>query len=412
MALNSVRGTHDLLPEQLKTHKWISQQAAHICECFGFEEVATPIFEFTEVFKRTLGESSDVVNKQMYTFPDNNGEEMTLRPEGTAGIARAYISNGLQRQLPLKYYYQGPMFRYERPQRGRQRQFHQFGVELIGVEGPQADIECISLGYGILKALGIEGSSQLEINTIGDSESRTNYRQALVTYLEKFTDDLSEDSQRRLKINPLRILDSKDEGDQKIVTDAPDFKDSLNPASQEFFDQVLEGLTNLGIRFNLNNRLVRGLDYYSHSVFEFKSSSLGAQDAILAGGRYDGLMELMGGKPTPGVGWAAGMERLALLVKPQIQTTRPIAMIPLGEKAQQKLEKMAFELRLSGVAVEMSYSGNLKKRLTRATKANAKVAVILGDTELEQGIVVIKNMDEHTQEEVALGGAIAHLSQA
>ncbi|MCB0365567.1 MAG: histidine--tRNA ligase [Bdellovibrionales bacterium] len=412
MSLNPVRGTHDLLPDQQRIHSWIIHKAARLSQCYGFEPIDTPIFEFTEVFKRTLGESSDVVNKQMYTFPDNSGEEMTLRPEGTAGIARAFISNGLQRQTPLKYYYHGPMFRYERPQKGRQRQFHQFGVELIGVEFPQADIEVIALGYSILSSLKVMDSTTLEINTIGDSESRQAYKSRLVSYLEKYVSDLSEDSQRRLKINPLRILDSKDEGDQKIVAGAPDFRDSLNSASKDFFDRVQQGLTNLGIQYHLNSRLVRGLDYYSHCVFEFKSSALGAQDAILSGGRYDGLIELMGGKPTPGVGWAAGMERLALLIQPEIKVTRPIALIPLGDTAQMEMEKLAFQLRMEGVPVEMSYSGNLKKRLARATKAQASHAVIIGESELENGQAVVKDLDQHTQQELPLSQTLSSLITA
>ncbi|MCC7405375.1 MAG: histidine--tRNA ligase [Bdellovibrionales bacterium] len=410
MTLNPVRGTHDLLPEQIALHHWIIDQASSLSRCFGFAPIDTPIFEFTEVFKRTLGESSEVVNKQMYTFPDNNGEELTLRPEGTAGIARAFISSGLQRQLPLKFFYHGPMFRYERPQKGRQRQFHQFGVELLGVEGPQADLEVLSLGYGVLKKLGVADSSILEINTIGDTESRKQYREKLVTYLSRFQAELSEDSQRRLTVNPLRILDSKDEGDKKIVAGAPEFDASLTPAARDFFAQVLAGLDHLGIKYQLNSRLVRGLDYYSHCVFEFKSTALGAQDAILSGGRYDGLIELMGGPATPGVGWAAGIERLALLVKPTFPVTRPVALVPLGERAQRECERLAFQLRLQGIPVEMGYSGNLKKRLARAVDARARLAGILGDTELDKGVILIKDLDQHSQAEIPLNQALGRLS--
>jgi histidyl-tRNA synthetase len=402
MSLQSARGTHDLLFEDFKTQSLIIEKAQAVCECYGYEGISTPVFEFTDVFKRTLGETSDIVHKQMYTFPDNNGDLLTLRPEGTAGIARAFISNNLSRQLPLKLYYQGPMFRYERPQKGRQRQFHQFGVELLGVSDPKGDVEIISMGYSFLKNLEILSSISLDINTIGDQISRQAYKEKLLQYLEKFEKDLSEDSQRRLRLNPLRILDSKDEGDKKIVSTAPEFKNSLNSESRDFFDKVQNGLTLLGISFEINPRLVRGLDYYSHCVFEFKSNALGTQDAVLAGGRYDGLVELMGGPSTPGVGWAAGLERLALLVTPQKKSQRPVTMIPLGDAADRHLQKLAFELRLKGLAVELDFSGNIKKRLARATKANARWALILGDEELKKGVIVLKNLDLQTQAEISL----------
>lgn len=404
MSLNPVRGTHDLIGSDYLSQRWIIETAQDLCEIYGYEGIATPIFESTDVFLRTLGESSDIVHKQMYTFPDNKGELLTLRPEGTAGIARAFLSHQLGRQLPLKLYYHGPMFRYERPQKGRQRQFHQFGIELLGIDSPQADIEALALGYTLLRQLGITSDLRVEINTIGDSASRQAYREKLVSYLEPFRSELSEDSQRRLSINPLRILDSKDSNDQKILASAPDFSDFLNHDSKIFFDQVLNGLQLLEIPYQLNSRLVRGLDYYSHCVFEFKSDSLGAQDTLIGGGRYDGLIELMGGSRTPGVGWAMGLERLALLTSPppKDEEKRPLAMIPLGEKAETLLRKWAYRFRRQGLFVEMDFSGNIKKRLTRAAKAQARWALILGEEEINRGVVMLKDLDRQSQVELSL----------
>ncbi len=307
--LQSVRGTHDLLPEAQAKHNTIIGVARSISERFGFQEMSTPIFEFADVFKRTLGEASDIVNKEMYTFKDRNDEEITLRPEGTAPIARAFISEGLSQRTPLKLFYQGPMFRYERPQKGRQRQFHQFGVELLGVASPYADVECLTLAHEILKGLNVLTTSSLQINSIGDDESRAKYTAALVKYLKENSAKLSEESQKRLTTNPLRILDSKSEGDQALLKNAPLISEFYNETSKSFFDTICGTLKNTGIPYHVNPFLVRGLDYYTHCVFEFRTTALGAQDAILSGGRYDGLIGQMGGPATPGIGWAAGIER-------------------------------------------------------------------------------------------------------
>jgi histidyl-tRNA synthetase len=315
--LQPVRGTHDLLPEDCRLHRHIEEAMIRVAKRFGFAEMATPIFEFTEVFKRTLGETSDVVNKEMYTFDDRGGTSITLRPEGTAAVARAFISNGLAQQVPFKVVYRGPMFRYERPQKGRQRQFHQFGAELIGVEKPQADIEVLAMASQIMAALGLQERVTLELNTLGDAESRANYRAALVAYFSAYKDKLSEDSRTRLENNPMRILDSKDAGDREIVANAPRLKDHLNAYSADFFQQVCAGLDALGIAYTLNDRLVRGLDYYCHTAFEFTTTELGAQSAVLSGGRYDNLIENMGGAKTAGIGWAAGLERLVLMLDQQ-----------------------------------------------------------------------------------------------
>ena len=312
--LQPVRGTQDLLPEAARRHRQVIETARAAAELYGFAEMATPIFEFTEVFARPIGEHTDIVAKEMYTFTDRGGEEVTLRPENTAGVVRAVLSNRLVQSVPLKFFYSGPMFRYERPQKGRFRQFHQIGVELIGVAQPQADIEVIALGRRILDALGIGDRVVLELNTLGDVESRAAYREALVSYFSARASELSEDSQRRLERNPLRIFDSKEETDQRVARDAPAFADYQNAESRRFFDRVRAGLDRLGIIYRLNPRLVRGLDYYTHTAFEFVTADLGAQGTVMGGGRYDGLVEMMGGPALPGIGWAAGIERLAMLI--------------------------------------------------------------------------------------------------
>ncbi|HEY9536701.1 MAG TPA: histidine--tRNA ligase, partial [Kiloniellaceae bacterium] len=311
-SLQPVRGTRDILPDEMRRHRVVVETARALAARYGYHEMATPVFEFTEVFKRTLGETSDVVTKEMYTFSIGDGEQVTLRPEATAGVARALISGGLTQSLPLKVFYNGPMFRHERPQKGRYRQFHQIDVELLGVSEPLADVEIIALGADILAALGLGEHTTLELNTLGDLESRKAYRAALVDYFSAYQDKLSADSRDRLVRNPLRILDSKDQGDRKLIEGAPLFGDYLNQQSRDFFARVLEGLDLLGIGYTLNDRLVRGLDYYTHTAFEFTTTALGAQGTVLAGGRYDGLVETMGGPSVPGIGWAAGVERLSL----------------------------------------------------------------------------------------------------
>jgi histidyl-tRNA synthetase len=327
---------------------------------------------------------------------------VTLRPEATAGIARAVISNGLVQQAPLKFFYSGPMFRYERPQKGRFRQFHQIDVEILGVASPQADIEVIACGQHILDDLGLEGRTMLELNTLGDPESRKAYREALVGFYSKHLDALSEDSRKRLERNPLRILDSKDEGDKRINADAPSNADYLTPAAREFFDNVRRGLDALGIGYQVNPRLVRGLDYYVHTTFEFITQDLGSQGTVMGGGRYDGLVELLGGPAMPGVGWAAGIERLAMLIEEPSETRRPVAIVPVGEAAEVPALKLAQELRRAGFVVEMGYSGNLKRRMQRADKLRARIAILLGENELAKGVAALRDLDRETQEEVPL----------
>jgi histidyl-tRNA synthetase len=410
--LQPARGTQDLLPEMARRHRHVSETARELAALYGFAEIATPIFEFTEVFTRPIGEHTDIVSKEMYTFKDRGGEEVTLRPENTAGVVRAVLSNGLQQATPLKFFYSGPMFRYERPQKGRFRQFHQIGAEILGVPQPQADIELIALGQRILAALGIGERVELQLNTLGDPESRAAYRGALVEYFSARRGDLSEDSRRRLETNPLRILDSKDPGDIRLNAEAPAFDAYLNDASFEFYGRVRDGLARLDIAYRHNPRLVRGLDYYTHTVFEFVTTDLGAQGTVLAGGRYDGLVELMGGPAMAGVGWAAGIERLAMLTAEPPPPPRPVALVPIGEEAEAFALRLAEDLRDQGLVVDLGYSGNLQRRMRRADRAGARAAVLIGENELARGIATVRDLDSGAQREVALGDLARDMAAA
>ena len=410
-SLQPVRGTRDVLPDEGRRHRQVVNTARAVAERYGFEEIGTPIFEFSEVFRRTLGETSDVVTKEMYTFTDRGGEEITLRPEYTAGIARAFISQGLSQQLPLKYFAHGPMFRYERPQKGRQRQFHQIDVEILGVPEPQADLEVIAVGADILDQLGVLGKTRLELNTLGDPESRATYRELLVAYFEDHRKGLSEDSLARLERNPLRILDSKDRGDRRVIAGAPRIADHLNARSAEFFARVRAGLDSLGIAYEVNEHLVRGLDYYTHTAFEFVTGELGAQGAVIAGGRYDGLIEIMGGPPTAGIGWAGGIERLAMLIAEPPAARRPVAVVPIGPKAEELALKLSYDLRRAGLRVELGYRGDLKRRLKAANKLGAVAAVLLGEDELAREAATVRDLDSGEQTEVALSALEDHLGR-
>lgn len=403
-ALQPVRGTRDILGEDARRHAHVIATARARAGLYGFDEWTTPIFEDTQVFARTLGETSDVVTKEMYTFTDRGGDSVTLRPENTAGICRALVSNGLTQSLPQKAFYAGPMFRYERPQKGRYRQFHQIGAELIGAPEPLADAEAIALGWDILDALGVAGDVVLELNTLGDAESRAAYRAALIAYFTARAGELSADSRERLARNPLRILDSKDEGDRRLVADAPVIAPYLTAAAAAFYDGVRNNLTRLGVPFVENPRIVRGLDYYSHTAFEFVTTALGAQGTVMGGGRYDGLVAEMGGPPTPAVGWAAGVERLAMLLPHAPAAPRPVAVIPLGEAAEAAAPGILHALRRAGVRAEMAYRGNMKRRMERANKLGARAAVILGEAELAGGRAAVKNLDTGAQVEVPLEG--------
>ena len=410
-SLQPVRGTHDLLPDEARRARRVIDTGRTIAERYGYEEAATPIFEFTEVFARTLGETSDIVTKEMYTFEDKGGDRITLRPEGTAGIARALISGGLSQHLPLKFFYAGPMFRYERPQKGRLRQFHQIGVELLGIAEPLGDIEVIALGAAILDALGVLGDTKLELNTLGNTASRAAYRELLVEYFGDYRDRLSADSRDRLERNPLRILDSKDPGDREIVAGAPEFDDCLDAESRDFFAEVCAGLDGIGIAWERNSRLVRGLDYYCHTAFEFTTEALGAQGAVLAGGRYDGLIEQMGGPATPGVGWASGIERLSMLIGEVPPSARPIAVVPMGEAAEKVGLRLTDELRRAGFRIDLGFRGRMKQRMKRANNVNARAAVIIGDDELAQDAVMLRDLDSGEQALVPLADLRDRLEQ-
>jgi len=399
--LQAVRGTRDLLPEECDRFRFINNTSYELARLYGYGEIVTPIFEFTEVFKRTLGDTSDIVNKEMYTFLDRGGDSLTLRPEGTASIARSFISEGMAQNIPVRWFYSGPMFRYERPQKGRYRQFHQIGVECLGINSPMADVECLTLSFDILNALHLIDKVQLEINTLGDKESRVKYREQLVHFLEKYKHDLSKESQERLDKNPLRILDSKEERDQKILLGAPDLLHCLTDEAKKFFDKVEEGLIKLGVPFIKNPRLVRGLDYYCHTVFEWTTTQLGAQDAVLSGGRYDGLIQSMGGPSTPGVGWASGVERLALLlegVNSSVNTKKKIAVIIADEIAETQSLHLAHKLRQKGYQVEVPLSGNLGKKFKRADKVGCAWAIILGENEIKNQTVTLKDLTIGSQE--------------
>jgi histidyl-tRNA synthetase len=410
-SLTPVRGTQDILPDEHRLFRRVEETARAIAERYGYGEIATPIFEFSEVFSRTLGDTSDIVTKEMYSFEDKGGERITLRPEGTAGVARAVMSNGLRQNLPLKFFYRGPMFRYERPQKGRRRQFHQIGAELLGIAEPLGDVEIVALGHHILDELGLGGKVTLEINSLGDTESRQAYRAKLVDYLTRFEKDLSDDSRARLTRNPLRILDSKEERDRKIVADAPLLGDSLNASSRAFFDAVLAGLAALGIAAEVSPRLVRGLDYYCHTAFEFTTTALGAQGTVLAGGRYDGLFEMMGGQATPGIGFAAGIERLAMLLEGPVEAPRPIAMVPIGAEAEAEVLKLTHALRRAGYAVDLGFGGNMSRRMKRADKVKAAAAVIIGGDELAKRSATVRDMDSGTQTEVSWDALERHLGR-
>jgi histidyl-tRNA synthetase len=404
------RGTHDLIGDEQRRFHHVVQTARRIAATYGFDEWQTPIFEDTGVFARTLGETSDVVTKEMYTFPDRGGESITLRPEGTAGVCRALVSNGLTQSLPQKVFYAGPMFRYERPQKGRYRQFHQIGTELIGPAEPLADAEVIACGWDILRALGVADDTVLELNTLGDKESRQAYRDALVAYFTEHQAGLSKDSLTRLDRNPMRILDSKDEADRRIVADAPTITPFLTEAASIFYAKLQEHLAAFGVPFRENPRIVRGLDYYGHTAFEFVTSKLGAQGTVMAGGRYDGLVQEMGGPPTPAVGWAAGIERLSMLMDQAPAAPVLVAVIPIGDAAEAAAIPILQSLRAAGIRTDMAYRGNLKRRMERANRGGARAAVILGNDDLAAGVAQVKDLTTGSQEAVPIDQIAARLS--
>ncbi len=406
------RGTRDIIGEDQRRHTHVIDTARRVASTYGLDEWTTPIFEETRVFARTLGETSDIVSKEMYSFEDRGGDSLTLRPENTAGICRALVTNGLTQTLPQKVFYAGPMFRYERPQKGRYRQFYQIGAEILGSPDPLADAEVIALGLDILRNLGIADDVTLEINTLGDSASRDAWRAALIAYFTDHQSQLSKQSLDRLYKNPLRILDSKDESDRALLADAPKIGPYLSPDAARFWDDVRCLLTKLGVPFTENPHIVRGLDYYSHTAFEFVTRKLGAQGTVLAGGRYDGLVAEMGGPPTPAVGWAAGVERLSMLLQSPPTPPAPIAVIPIGDTAENAALPLLQALRGAGLRAEMAYRGNMKRRLERANRIGARAAIILGEDELARGIATVKNLINGSQTEMPLAHVVDSLREA
>ncbi|WP_204251334.1 histidine--tRNA ligase [Acetobacter ascendens] len=400
-SIQPVRGTHDLIGEDQRRHAHVVNTARRIADVYGFDEWATPIFEDTRVFSRSLGDTSDVVSKEMYSFSDRDGESLTLRPEGTAAICRALVTNALTQSLPQKVFYAGPMFRHERPQKGRYRQFHQIGAELLGAAEPLADAEAIAMGYEVLKALGIADYVTLELNTLGDAASRDAWRDALVAYFSAHKDKLSEDSLTRLEKNPLRILDSKDAGDKVLVADAPMMAEFLTPEARAFWDDLRKKLDVFGIAYTVNPSIVRGLDYYNHTTFEFVTNRLGSQGTVLAGGRYDGLVKQMGGPEVPAIGWAAGIERLSMLLEQVPPAPRSVVLVPVGAPDESAVVQILQGLRGQGVRTEIGYKGSLRKRMERAGKQNASHVLFLGEDELAKGLFRVKNMETGAEQEVS-----------
>ena len=403
--IQALRGTRDILPEEVGYWQLIEATVREILSRAVYQEIRAPIFEQTDLFERGIGEATDVVGKEMYTFSSRGDKSITLRPEGTAGVVRAYIQNKLYAQGGVqRLWYTGPMFRYERPQAGRQRQFHQVGLELLGCDAPRADVEVIALAADILQTLGLK-NLKLDINSVGNGEDRANYREALVSYLEPYKDDLDEDSKDRLTRNPLRILDSKDPKTQEIAKLAPKITEHLSEKSQRHFDTVLQLLTDLDIKYQINHCLVRGLDYYTHTAFEIKSDDLGAQATVCGGGRYDGLVKELGGPETQAVGWAIGMERLVLLLQ-QLDNS-PVSspdlyIVSRGEAAEAQGLILAQKLRSLGFAVELDLSGSaFGKQFKRADRSGAAACLVIGDAEAENKTVNLKWLTSGEQKAIA-----------
>lgn len=399
--LQPVRGTKDLFGEEIEIFNHILSSAKNRSKNFGFEELQTPIFEFSEVFERNLGEASDIVAKEVYKFQDRSENFITLRPEFTAGIVRALISNGeLQQILPRKFFSVGPIFRYDRPQKGRQRQFHQINFEIFGEENLFCDVEAILLAAAILKDLGVLDQTTLEINSLGCAETKKNYEVALSEYFAKFKNDLSRDSQIRLEKNPLRILDSKELQDIELLNDAPEISKFFSAEAKNRFDSILNLLAKFGVKNRVNQRLVRGLDYYTSTVFEFVMSHEGAQNTVLAGGRYDNLVEKMSGKKVPAIGFAAGVERLMILTKFDLPKARPISVNYISENEKTYAFEIVQKLRNAGLAVDFTFDGNFKKQMKRASQNNSRFVVIIGEDEMKNGEVSVKDFDNSKEQKV------------
>ena len=393
--LQSLRGMVDLLPQQTALWQQIEATARRHFRRASIAEIRTPVLEATELFARGIGEATDVVGKEMYTFFDRGARSCTLRPEGTASVVRAAIQHGLLSQGPQRLWYSGAMFRYERPQAGRQRQFHQIGLEMLGFADPRSDVEAVAVAWDLLADLGVQGLA-LEINSLGSSQDRVRYREQLVAWLSERRDHLDPDSQDRLQRNPLRILDSKNPETQRLLADAPTLAAALSDDSRERFARVTSGLELLGIPFTVNPRLVRGLDYYSHTAFEITSTQLGAQATVCGGGRYDGLVEQLGGPATAAVGWALGMERLVILLEQLQRDSEPVPdlyVVSRGERAEPLALQLARQLRLAGRHVELDLSRSaFGKQFKRADRTGARWAVVIGDSEADAGVALLKDL--------------------
>ncbi|MGL6122510.1 MAG: histidine--tRNA ligase [Shewanella sp.] len=418
--IQAIRGMNDILPTQSPLWQKVEAILRSSVSAYGYSEIRTPIVENTDLFKRSIGEVTDIVEKEMYTFADNNGDSLTLRPEGTASTVRAGNENGLLYNQEQRLWYMGPMFRHERPQKGRYRQFNQFGVEVYGIGTADIDAEVLMLSARLWEKLGISEHVSLELNTLGDPAERAVYRDALIAFLEQHKDALDEDSQRRMYSNPLRVLDSKDQHVQAILVDAPELMDFLGEASKTHFSQLRELLDAVGIKYTINPRLVRGLDYYNRTVFEWVTSSLGSQGTVLAGGRYDGLVAQLGGKDTPAVGFAMGLERIVLLLE-TLELNKDIAsevdvyVTAMGDSCLVEAIKVAQELRnaLPNLKV-MSHcgGGNVKKQMKRADKSGASVALLIGEDELAEGMVTVKHLrNDIEQQRVARNALSAFLAE-
>jgi histidyl-tRNA synthetase len=418
MKIQSIRGMNDLLPEQSATWQYLERTVAEVLASYSYREIRFPMLEQTELFKRAVGEVTDIVEKEMYSFDDRNGDSLSLRPEGTAGCVRACTQNGLLHNQTQRLWYTGPMFRHERPQKGRLRQFHQIGVEAFGLNGPDIDSELLLITARLWKTLKIDHAVSLQINSLGTSADRKTYRTALVDYLMARQEQLDEDSQRRLQTNPMRILDSKNQDTQALLNDAPKLADFIDQESRDHFEQLCAVLDAANINYEINPRLVRGLDYYSKTVFEWVTSSLGAQGTVCAGGRYDGLVEQLGGKPCPGVGFAMGVERLVLLldelgaVPDSVGQAVDLYLVAVGDVEQQALV-LAENLRSDCSEIRLEChcgGGSFKSQIKRADKSAAKIALILGEDEVAAGTVGLKYLrEDRPQETVAQSELSQHL---
>ncbi len=411
---------NDCLPTQSPLWQKVEGVVKNVISAYGYSEVRMPIVEMTHLFSRAIGEVTDVVEKEMYTFEDRNGDSLTLRPEGTAGCVRSGIENGLLYNQEQRLWYMGPMFRHERPQKGRYRQFHQCGVEVFGLDGPDVDAELIMMTARLWRELGIAQHVRLELNSIGSLDARANYRTALIDYLEQYQNVLDEDCKRRMYTNPLRVLDSKNPDVQAILVDAPQLSDYLDAESKQHFAGLCELLDAAGIEYTVNQRLVRGLDYYNRTVFEWITESLGSQGTVCGGGRYDGLVEQLGGKPTPAVGFAMGLERLVLMMETlgntDVRRSVDVYMVTAGEGTMMAGMKLAEQLReqVPGLRVMTHFGGgNFKKQFKRADKVGAAIALVLGEDEVAAQTVVVKDLaggEQNTVAQAEVAKLLAHLA--